>query len=94
MIAADMRLKVYELMQQGKSRQQIVDYMVARYGHFVSYDPPLTPSTLILWAGPALFVLLGGGVILRRNRRVREPGELNDDEQQRLAAILERNGKP
>ncbi|KAA6050628.1 MULTISPECIES: cytochrome c-type biogenesis protein [Pantoea] len=94
MIAADMRLKVYELMQQGKSRQQIVDYMVARYGHFVTYDPPLTPATLILWAGPALFVLLGCGVILLRNRRARETTELNDDEQQRLAAILERNGKP
>lgn len=42
MIAADMRQKVYELMQQGKTKGQIVDYMVARYGHFVSYEPPLT----------------------------------------------------
>ncbi|STS91284.1 cytochrome c heme lyase subunit CcmL [Klebsiella variicola] len=40
MIAADMRQKVYELMQQGKTKGQIVDYMVARYGHFVSYEPP------------------------------------------------------
>lgn len=39
MIAADMRQKVYELMQQGKTKGQIVDYMVARYGHFVSYEP-------------------------------------------------------
>ncbi|HFE6824821.1 TPA: cytochrome c-type biogenesis protein, partial [Klebsiella pneumoniae] len=41
MIAADMRQKVYELMQQGKTQEQIVDYMVARYGNFVSYEPPL-----------------------------------------------------
>jgi len=93
MIAADMRLKVYELMQQGQSRQQIIDYMVARYGNFVTYDPPVTPSTLILWAGPLLFVLLGSLLILRRNRRRVEANDLDYDEQQRLAAILARNGK-
>lgn len=53
-IAADMRAKVYELMQQGYSKQQIVDYMVARYGNFVTYEPPVTAATIILWAGPLL----------------------------------------
>ncbi len=43
MIATDMRRRVYDLMQEGKSRQEIIDYMVARYGNFVTYDPPLTP---------------------------------------------------
>ncbi|OUY67494.1 cytochrome c-type biogenesis protein CcmH, partial [Klebsiella pneumoniae] len=61
MIAADMRQKVYELMQQGKTKGQIVDYMVARYGHFVSYEPPLTAGTVLLWLGPGLFVLAGAG---------------------------------
>ena len=42
MIATDLRQKVYELMQEGKSKKEIVDYMVARYGNFVTYDPPLT----------------------------------------------------
>ncbi|SUI52277.1 Cytochrome c-type biogenesis protein CcmH precursor [Serratia marcescens] len=60
-IAADMRTKVYELMMQGQSKQQIIDYMVARYGNFVTYEPPVTPATLILWIGPLLFVLIGGG---------------------------------
>ena len=69
MIAADMRLKVYELMKQGQSRQQIIDYMVARYGNFVTYEPPVTPSTLILWVGPALFALLGGLTIILRSRQ-------------------------
>ncbi|HBY1468128.1 TPA: cytochrome c-type biogenesis protein CcmH, partial [Klebsiella pneumoniae] len=59
MIAADMRQKVYELMQQGKTQEQIVDYMVARYGNFVSYEPPLTAGTVLLWLGPGLFVLAG-----------------------------------
>ena len=54
MIAADMRQKVYELMQQGKTKGQIVDYMVARYGHFVSYEPPLTAGTVLLWLGPGV----------------------------------------
>ena len=69
MIASDMKLKVYELMQQGKSKQQIVDYMVERYGHFVTYEPPLTPATVILWVLPALFILGGATVIVLRSRR-------------------------
>jgi len=93
MIAADMRLKVYELMKQGQSRQQIIDYMVARYGNFVTYEPPVTPSTLILWVGPALFAVLGGLVIVLRSRQRKTRSELDDTDQQRLAAILKRDGK-
>lgn len=68
-IAADMRQKVYQLLQQGKSEQQVVDYMVVRYGHFVSYEPPLTPLTWLLWGGPLAVVILGGGVIIRHSRQ-------------------------
>lgn len=91
MIASDMRQKVYELQQQGQSKQQIVDYMVDRYGHFVTYEPPLTPSTLILWLLPALFVLGGVLVIVRRARgRGRQAQtELNEQEKQRLKALLD-----
>lgn len=69
MIATDMRQKVYELMQQGQSRQQIIDYMVARYGHFVTYDPPLTPLTALLWLLPVVAIMAGGWVIYARTRR-------------------------
>ncbi|MCS6067840.1 cytochrome c-type biogenesis protein CcmH [Klebsiella variicola subsp. variicola] len=51
MIAADMRQKVYELMQQGKTKGRSLTSMVARYGHFVSYEPPLTVGTVLLLAG-------------------------------------------
>lgn len=68
-IAVDMRQKVYELLLDGKSEQQVVDYMVARYGHFVSYEPPLTPLTWLLWGGPLAMVILGGGVIIRRSHQ-------------------------
>ncbi|MGC0878368.1 cytochrome c-type biogenesis protein [Pantoea agglomerans] len=94
MIATDMRMKVYQLMKQGQSRQQIIDYMVARYGNFVSYSPPVTPSTLLLWAGPALFALLGGAVIILRSRQRKTRSELDEDEQQRLNALLKSDRKP
>lgn len=90
-IAADMRTKVYELMMQGQDKQQVIDYMVARYGNFVTYEPPLTPATLILWIGPLLFVLIGGAVVILRTRQ-RRAGVVNEEfseqEQQRLAALL------
>ena len=67
-IAVDMRGKVFELLQEGKSREEVVKYMVDRYGNFVTYDPPLTPATMILWCAPILFILLGVLVLLRRKR--------------------------
>ncbi|WP_114193166.1 cytochrome c-type biogenesis protein [Edaphovirga cremea] len=88
-IAADMRTKVYQLQQQGQSRQQIIDYMVARYGNFVTYEPPVTAATLILWVGPALFALLGAiVVIMRARRRATVTQTLSPQEQDRLAQLL------
>lgn len=69
MIATDLRQKVYELMQEGKSQKEIVDYMVARYGNFVTYDPPLTPLTILLWVMPVVAIGLGGWIIFARTRR-------------------------
>lgn len=69
MIATDLRQKVYELMQEGKSQKEIVDYMVARYGNFVTYDPPLTPLTVLLWVMPVVAIGLSGWIIFARTRR-------------------------
>ncbi|MDM3447448.1 cytochrome c-type biogenesis protein CcmH [Citrobacter sp. Cb009] len=69
MIATDLRQKVYELMQEGKSQKEIVDYMVARYGNFVTYDPPLTPLTVLLWVMPVVAIGVGGWIIFARTRR-------------------------
>ncbi|MFU9136758.1 cytochrome c-type biogenesis protein CcmH [Erwinia tasmaniensis] len=94
MIAGDMRLKVYELLQAGQSPAQVKQYMVARYGNFVTYDPPVMPSTLILWAGPGLFVIIGALVIILRSRKrqlIAPP--LDDAGQERLDALLKNNGK-
>ncbi|MDA3132730.1 cytochrome c-type biogenesis protein [Atlantibacter subterraneus] len=95
MIASDMRQKVYELQQQGQTQQQIIDYMVARYGNFVTYEPPITPGTIVLWLLPALFILGGIIVVVRRARRGQQAAAqpLNDLEQQRLKQLLSEKKK-
>ena len=100
-IAVDMRAKVFELLQEGKSKQQVVDYMVQRYGNFVTYDPPLTAATIMLWVLPLLLVLFGIALVLRRrpkihnvmqnqeqNVSVEQMESLTDAERQRLQELL------
>ena len=100
-IAVDMRAKVFELLQEGKSKQQVVNYMVQRYGNFVTYDPPLTAATIMLWVLPLLLVLFGIALVLRRrtkiqnaiqnqeqNVSVEQMESLTDAEQQRLQELL------
>ncbi|TYG35384.1 cytochrome c-type biogenesis protein CcmH [Lonepinella koalarum] len=74
-IAVDMRAKVFELLQAGKTKQEIVDYMVQRYGHFVTYDPPLTPATIMLWLIPALLFLGGLFIVFRPPQKKQQAGE-------------------
>jgi cytochrome c-type biogenesis protein CcmH len=62
-IAHDLRMQVLALMREGKTDREIKDYLVARYSDFVLYNPPLRPSTWLLWFGPAL-ILLGGAAVL------------------------------
>ncbi|GKW40414.1 cytochrome c-type biogenesis protein CcmH [Pectobacterium parvum] len=94
MIASDMRQKVYELMQQGQTKEQVVDYMVDRYGYFVTYEPPITPFTILLWLLPALFLALGAGMIIRRARRIRSAKEpMSEQDKKRLQMLLGREEK-
>lgn len=58
-VAKDMTLKIYELVQQGRTKEEVIDYMKQRYGDFVHYKPPLTAVTLWLWLLPLLFIILG-----------------------------------
>lgn len=71
-IATDMRVKTLELLKQGKSKDEVVDYMIERYGNFVTYDPPLTPATVLLWALPVALLLLGFGLILGRKSKAKQ----------------------
>ena len=61
-LAEDLRAEVRELLRKGQSEEQIVSYMTDRYGDFVLYRPPVKPTTLLLWFGPA--VLMVGGIAI------------------------------
>jgi cytochrome c-type biogenesis protein CcmH len=70
-LAVDLRKQIRQQLQQGRSEQQILDFMVQRYGDFVLYRPPVKSSTWLLWGGP--FVLLGAALLglwlnIRRRR--------------------------
>lgn len=69
MISHDMRRKVYNLLQEGKSEQEVITYMKQRYGDFVYYNPPVNRATVWLWAIPILFVFVGLGVMFLRKRK-------------------------
>ncbi len=68
-IATDMRAKTLELLKQGKSKDEVVSYMIERYGNFVTYNPPITPATILLWVMPVLLILFGIGLILSRKKK-------------------------
>jgi cytochrome c-type biogenesis protein CcmH len=98
-LASDLRREVRGLAAAGKSDDEIKTYLVARYGDFVLYNPPVKATTLPLWAGP--FVLLGGGavlwwMILRRRGRASAVAvsTTNPDAELRARALLERAEPP
>ncbi|MFJ7883158.1 cytochrome c-type biogenesis protein [Pseudomonas sp. NPDC096917] len=94
-IATDLRREIFRMLGEGKDNQQIIDFMVDRYGDFVRYKPPLTSKTVVLWFGP-LALLVGGlvviGVIVGRRRRtqpVSGSDTLSAEERQRLDTLLD-----
>ncbi|MFV0449051.1 MAG: cytochrome c-type biogenesis protein CcmH [Vibrio sp.] len=91
-LAQDLRQKVYDMTKQGKSKDEIVDYMIARYGNFVTYNPPLTLSTAILWVAPLSVLVVGFIVIFMRTKRRKvsaQAVEWDESKEQRLKALLE-----
>lgn len=68
-LAKDLRLKVFELMQEGRSDDEIKQFLVERYGDFVLYEPPMKPTTWALWFGPGVVVLIGALLIINAVRR-------------------------
>jgi cytochrome c-type biogenesis protein CcmH len=94
-LAQDLRRQIREQVAAGKTDDEIVAYMVARYGDFVLYEPPVKSSTALLWAGPALLVVVGFAVLARlvRTRRT-EPASppLTAEERERAARLLSGDG--
>ena len=91
-ISADLRTEIFRMLEEGKSDQDIVDFLVLRYGEFVMYRPPVKKTTLMLWITPGL-LLVGGMVILLMVRRRQSPKEkqgrmLDVEELDRLDELL------
>jgi cytochrome c-type biogenesis protein CcmH len=93
-LAQDLRREIRKMISDGKSDKEILDFMVARYGDFVRYRPPVKPTTWLLWGGP--FVLLAGGIaaliafLRRRSKEVAAPA-LSEEEHRRAAALLDQS---
>jgi cytochrome c-type biogenesis protein CcmH len=94
-LAQDLRQKVYEMTSEGKSKSEIVDYMVARYGNFVTYKPPFTLGTAILWLGPFAIVIGGLSLMVLRSRKrpvTESNSALSHDDEARLKQLLDEEG--
>ena len=90
-LAQDLRRELYNLIVEGKSNREIADFMVARYGDFVLYRPPLTSSTLMLWVGPVILMVIGLIVMIvfaRKFNMTPNGAKLSKEEQQRLERLL------
>jgi cytochrome c-type biogenesis protein CcmH len=90
-LAVDLRSQVREQIAAGKSDDEIVKYMTDRYGDFVLYRPPLKATTLLLWGGPLLLLLLGLGMLVRLVRQRRDAPDvapLTAEERARAEALL------
>lgn len=100
-VAGDLRREIRRLLEEGFTDREISDYMVARYGDFVLYRPPLQRNTLVLWLAPGVFAAIGLLVLIVIVARSRSgsgarqedaSGELSEDERRRLRQLLGEDG--
>lgn len=83
-LAKDLRRQVYEMLNKGQSRDQIVDFMIQRYGDFIMYNPQFKAKTGVLWIAPFLFLLLGFVLvwIIANRKKIKESSILDDRQQE------------
>jgi cytochrome c-type biogenesis protein CcmH len=96
-LAKDLRLLVRQRISAGDSDQQVIDYLVSRYGEFVLLKPPVNDHTILLWGMPVVLALIAAGVVVvqlrNRPKRTTAPAALSEDEQKKLAALVEDEGR-
>ncbi|MBB6180842.1 cytochrome c-type biogenesis protein CcmH [Pseudorhizobium flavum] len=92
-LARDLRVLVRERLQQGDTDEEVIDYVVSRYGEFVLLKPRFSLRTMLLWAAPALLLGIGAIVLVlmaRGRLRARAPAPLSAEEQARIDELLDR----
>jgi cytochrome c-type biogenesis protein CcmH len=98
-LAADLRRQVYEMLQQGKSREEIIQFMTDRYGDFVLYKPPFKGKTSLLWIAPVVFLVMGLITVfffIRRKKAAANQNseadalEMNVEKQKKIRSLLEK----
>ncbi|MCK9397485.1 MAG: cytochrome c-type biogenesis protein CcmH [Methylobacter sp.] len=89
-LAGDLRRQVYEMLQQGKSQQDIVQFMTDRYGDFVLYNPPFKLKTGLLWIGPVVFLLIGliAVFLFARRKKTAATVEFSAEKQKKIRSLL------
>ena len=90
-LARDLRRETYEMLHQGKSPEQVVEFMVARYGDFVLYRPQFKSTTYLLWIGPFLLILGVLYLLVRRLRRSDGAAEVDAGALAEAKQLLENN---
>jgi len=90
-LAKDLRERTYQMVRTGKTDSQIIEYMVARYGDFVIYRPPLKASTYLLWFGPLAILLLAVVTFILYSRRMRDKAilELSPEQRRKAQQLLD-----
>ena len=92
----DIRREIREQIKANKTDQEIVQFLVDRYGDFVLYNPPMKPTTMLLWFGPVILFIIGLGsliIYLRRRRAQIEDVSLSEVQLERAEALLNENKK-
>ena len=92
-LAQDLRQEVYQMIIAGKQNQDIINFLVERYGDFILYRPPLNPSTWVLWFAPFVLLLLAVVFIVHfiRRRSQESVQQLNQQEQEKLSRLFDDN---
>ena len=92
-LAQDLRKKVHQMILDGEDDETIYEFMVSRYGDFILYRPPFNLSTLLLWIGPFILLVMGLFILTRfiRNRKKVVVVELSDEEKEKLKELLKEN---
>jgi cytochrome c-type biogenesis protein CcmH len=91
-LAVDLKNQVRDMVAEGKTQEEIVDYMVQRYGDFVRYRPPVKATTIMLWVGPFVLMVLGVVILvgnLRKRKKIIADAPLSEEENKRLHELLD-----